>query len=80
MKKYVRSVFMILAALVLAALSGYDQSGDDGADPPPSSGRYESVEDLVGLAAIETGGTYTAILGSGINVSDRWADISAAVL
>jgi hypothetical protein len=40
---------------------------------------YESVEDLANLAGIETGGTYTVILGSGINISDRWADISSAI-
>jgi hypothetical protein len=80
MKKYMRLVFMALAAmLLLLALPGCDQSGDDGADPPPSSGVYENVEALADLAAIETGGTYTVILGSGINISDRWADISAAI-
>jgi hypothetical protein len=80
MKKYVRSVFVILAAaLVLLSLPGCDQSGDDGVDPPPSSGRYESVEDLASLAAIETGGTYTVILGNGINISDRWGDINSAI-
>jgi hypothetical protein len=80
MKKYVRSVFMILAAtLVLLALSGCDQSGDDGADPPPSSGRYESVEDLANLAGIETGGTYTVILGSSINISESWGAINDAI-
>jgi hypothetical protein len=70
----------LIAMLFILILPGCDQSGDDGADPPPSSGRYESVEDMANLAGIDTGGTYTAILGSGINISNRWADINAAVL
>jgi hypothetical protein len=80
MKKYPRYMFMaLIAMLLILALPGCDQSGDDGADPPPSSGRYESVEDLANLADIETGGTYTVILGSSINISERWGEINAAV-
>jgi hypothetical protein len=78
MKKYPLFIF-IAAALVLLALNGCDQSGDDGVDPPPSSGRYESVEDLAGLADLKTGGPYTVILGSSINISDSWGAINDAI-
>jgi hypothetical protein len=80
MKKYLHCLFMALAAMLLAlALPGCDQSGDDGADPPPSSGVYESVEDLAGLAGLETGGPYTVILGSSIDISQSWGAINDAI-
>jgi hypothetical protein len=83
MKKYPRYMFMaLIAMLLILALPGCDQSGDDdGAAPPPSSGRYENVEDLADLAdLVTTGKAYTVILGSSVNISESWGDINAAIL